>query len=67
MPTGTVIKWVGNKGSGIIVPADGSVDVFVHKKCLSDGNDSLTIGEEVQYEAEWNQQTGKMTATSCSG
>lgn len=36
-------------------------------KVLQNGNDYLTDGEPVEYEVEFNQQTGKMKATSCSG
>eukprot|EP00419_Tripos_fusus_P056328 CAMPEP_0172814210 /NCGR_PEP_ID=MMETSP1075-20121228/11117_1 /TAXON_ID=2916 /ORGANISM="Ceratium fusus, Strain PA161109" /LENGTH=155 /DNA_ID=CAMNT_0013653997 /DNA_START=64 /DNA_END=529 /DNA_ORIENTATION=+ len=67
MPTGVVKKWNGDRGFGFIAPDDGSEEVFVHFKCLQDGNDYLTEGEAVQYDEEFDQMKGKMRAISCTG
>lgn len=67
MPSGTVKKWIGDRGFGFIAPDDGTDEVFVHMKVLENGNDYLTEGEAVEYEAEWNEEKGKMSATACSG
>jgi len=67
MPTGVVKRWNGDRGFGFVTPDDGSEELFVHMKALQDGNDYLTEGEAVEYEAEWNEQKGKMECSACSG
>mmetsp|Transcript_99119 Transcript_99119/g.314664 ORF Transcript_99119/g.314664 Transcript_99119/m.314664 type:complete len:131 (+) Transcript_99119:76-468(+) len=67
MPSGTVKKWIGDKGFGFISPSDGGEDIFVHMKALSNGNDYLTEGEAVEFEAEFSAQKGKVEVVSCSG
>merc|ERR1711956_141000 len=67
MPTGVVKKWNGDRGFGFIAPDDGSEELFVHMRALQNGHDYLTDVEAVEYEAEWDEQKGKMGVIACSG
>merc|ERR1712032_1658940 len=67
MPTGTVKKWMGDRGCGFITPDDGSADVFVHMSALQDGNDYLTEGGAVEVEMGFDEKKGKETVVACSG
>jgi len=64
--TGVVKRWNGDKGFGFITPDDGSEEVFVHWRALQNGNDYLSEGEQVVYEAEIDRM-GKPKAKVCSG
>lgn len=61
--TGTV-KWFNPiKGYGFITPADGSKDVFVHRKDVEkSGLAGLDEGQQVQYELYNNN--GKASAVN---
>jgi len=67
MPSGTVRNWVNERGFGFITPDDGGADVFVHMKALQNDHDYMTIGEQVEYEAQFNTRDNKMEAISCTG
>ena len=70
MKKGTVELFMQDKGFGFIIPNDGGDDVFVHRKIYGDGNDRsayLEEGQEVEFESEWDDRTGKEAATSCTG
>ncbi len=67
MPSGTVKKWMEDKGFGFITPDDGSgEDVFVHMKALN-GAEWLEVGAQVEYEVAWDDRKGKMACSSCTG
>ncbi len=66
MPTGTVKNWVAFEGFGLIVPDDGSEDVFVRVEALN-GSEYLDIGAQVKYEAAWDDLEGKIVCTNCTG
>lgn len=51
MPSGTVKKWVDEKGFGFLLPDGGGNDVFVHRSALV-GLVSLSAGDRVTYEAK---------------
>uniref|UniRef100_A0A7S4WAU1 CSD domain-containing protein n=1 Tax=Alexandrium monilatum TaxID=311494 RepID=A0A7S4WAU1_9DINO len=49
MPSGTVKKWVEEKGFGFILPDDSTQDVFAHRSALV-GLTSLSPGNRVTYD-----------------
>merc|ERR1712129_500873 len=68
MPTGTVKKFVAEKGFGFITPDDGSEDVFVHRSINGQDREAyLEEGQAVTYEVEWDDMKGKWKASSCDG
>ena len=51
MPTGTVSKFMDNKGFGFITPDGGGKDIFVHHSDIKmDGFRSLQPGQRVQFD-----------------
>ena len=48
MTTGTVAKWIGDRGFGFIKTEDGK-DIFVHNSDIQ-GKSSLSEGEKVEFE-----------------
>ena len=48
MTTGTVAKWIGDRGFGFIKCEDG-IEVFVHNSDIQ-GKSSLIEGEKVEFE-----------------
>jgi len=63
MAQGTV-KWFNpTKGYGFIQPDEGSTDVFVHITAVERaGFRTLNEGQKVQYDAEKDKKTGKISA-----
>ncbi|MCX4818370.1 cold-shock protein [Streptomyces sp. NBC_01142] len=63
MKRGTV-KWFNiTKGFGFIEPEVGGDDIFVHISAVEKaGLSSLEDGQEIQFEIEEDQQTGKASA-----
>merc|ERR1711865_525196 len=62
---GTVKKFMEDKGFGFISPDDGSEDVFIHiKQC--NGAESLSEGDKVTYDNQWNDRKGKMQGDNCT-
>ena len=63
MATGTV-KWFNStKGFGFIQPDNGGADVFVHISAVERaGMRSLNEGQEVSFEPERDQRSGKTSA-----
>lgn len=49
--TGTVKKWVDDRGFGFITPDDGSEDIFFHATGLrtSNSRDDVRENEKVKY------------------
>jgi len=48
MTTGTVVKWIGDRGFGFIKCEDGK-EIFVHNSDIQ-GKSSLIEGEKVEFE-----------------
>ncbi len=48
MTTGTVARWIGDRGFGFIKTEDGK-DIFVHNSDIQ-GKSSLSEGEKVEFE-----------------
>jgi len=48
MTTGTVAKWIGDRGFGFIKTEDGK-EIFVHNSDIQ-GKSSLSEGEKVEFE-----------------
>lgn len=60
--TGSVKKWLGEKGFGFIMPDDGGEDVFVHQSVIDmDGFRQLEEGQRVEF-TEGVGRTGKVAA-----
>ena len=63
--TGTVKKFMEDKGFGFITPDDGGDDVFIHiKQC--NGAESLSEGDKVTFDNEWNDRKGKYGGVNCT-
>jgi CspA family cold shock protein len=65
MTTGTV-KWFNTtKGFGFIAPDGGGQDVFVHATAVERSTlGSLSEGQQVSFELEKDQRTGKSSAVN---
>lgn len=51
MATGTVSKFIDEKGYGFITPDDGGKDIFVHHTDIKmDGYKSLSPGQRVKFD-----------------
>ena len=48
--TGTVSRFMDNKGFGFIKPDSGGKDVFVHHSAIVGGAKSLTPGQKVEFD-----------------
>jgi CspA family cold shock protein len=68
-PGSGTVKWFNtSKGFGFIQPQDGGEDVFVHISAVERaGLNGLQEGELVQYVAEPNPRTGKMSVVKLEG
>lgn len=65
--TGTVKKWIAEKGFGFIAPADGSGDCFVHASSIEqEGVRELAEGEAVSFTLE-KKDNGKLAAIEVKG
>ena len=63
--TGTVARFMPDKGFGVIIPDDGSEDIFIHiNQC--NGAESLSEGDAVTYDSEWNDRKGKLQGNNCT-
>ena len=63
MQTGTVKWFNATKGFGFIQPSQGGNDVFVHISAVERaGLGSLTEGQQIGFELEKDQRSGKMSA-----
>jgi cold shock protein len=63
MPTGTIKKWIEDRGYGFIKPEDGGPDVFVHFRAFPRGlqvQEGMRVGFEVTNDAK----TGKPQANN---
>ena len=56
------------QGFGFILPDDGSSDIFVHQTAIqAQGFRSLADGEEVEYQVDTDEVTGRRKAVSVTG
>ena len=63
--SGTVARFMPDKGYGFITPDDGGEDIFIHiKQC--NGAESLSAGDIVTYDNEWNDKKGKAQGNNCT-
>ncbi len=63
--TGTVKKFMEDKGFGFITPDEGGDDVFIHiEQC--NGATTLSEGDQVSYDSVWNDRKGKMQGDNCT-
>merc|ERR1719250_460922 len=65
MMTGTVKKWIGDRGFGFIVPQSGGDDVFCHVRQIEGGN-ALEVGATVSYTMGMGR-SGKPCAENVTG
>jgi len=64
--TGQVLKWDEERGFGFIKPDDGDEDLFCHRSSLQGGATSLSKGEKVRFDSEYDEKKGKSRAVNCS-
>ena len=65
MTIGTVKFFNTTKGFGFIAPEDGGKDVFVHATAIERSElNSLVEGQQVSFELERDQRSGKESAVS---
>ena len=51
MSTGTVARFMNEKGFGFITPDEGGKDIFVHQSDIqTEGHKSLTPGQRVKFD-----------------
>merc|ERR1712127_258264 len=63
--SGTVKKFMEDKGFGFITPDEGGDDVFIHiKQC--NGAESLNAGDKVSFDNEWDDRKGKYAGANCT-
>jgi CspA family cold shock protein len=64
--TGTVKKFMEDKGFGFIAPNDGGEDIFIHiKQCH--GAERLSEGDKVTFDKVWKDLGGfRSPGTNCS-
>ena len=48
--TGTVKKWISDKGYGFLQQDAGGPDLFVHIRSLGEGVESLAEGQKVEFQ-----------------
>lgn len=65
-PTGTVKRWVPDKGYGFIQPDAGGESFFAHIRQCTNGDIStlLSEGARVTYQTEYDPKQGKVKAAS---
>ena len=63
--SGSVKKWVDEKGFGFLAPDDGGEDVFVHRSALVDA-EALEQGDQVTFDSEYDDRKGKYRAANVS-
>merc|ERR1711935_386697 len=65
--TGTIKKFIEEKGFGFIEKDDGSGDLFVHFSKLTSGSkEDMVEGAKVSFDEGWNDRTGKACAENVS-
>lgn len=68
MPTGSIKRWITDKGFGFFSADDGTADVFAHVKQLNGDQEAMKVGQHegrrITYECEMDTVRGKPKATS---
>ncbi len=63
MSQGSVARIITDRGFGFIKPQDGADDVFFHHSSVANsGFDSLTEGQQVEYQMGRDDRSGKARA-----
>lgn len=57
--TGTLTRWLKDKGFGFIKPSDGGEELFCHATSLQDGEGSVQTGDEVGFQKFWDNAKQK--------
>lgn len=66
MPTGTVTKFVADKGFGFVRPDDGGPDLFAPARTLIGDKANIREGMRVNYEYKSDDKTGKPMCSTWS-
>lgn len=53
---GTLINWNDEKGFGFIAPSDGTADVFLHFRAVTDRARRPKVGDRVEYDLDHDGQ-----------
>lgn len=65
MPTGSIKRWLADKGFGFIAPDDHTQDIFAHiRQKAGDANETVQEGRRVEFQAEFDPQKGKPKASA---
>ncbi|MGB8169393.1 MAG: cold shock and DUF1294 domain-containing protein [Chthoniobacteraceae bacterium] len=54
--SGTLINWNDEKGFGFIAPKDGTDDVFLHFRAVTDRTRRPVVGDRVEYDLDHDDQ-----------
>lgn len=63
--SGTLVRWLDDKGFGFIRPASGGNDIFIHISALRGMNRPPIVGDTIHYQTEIDAQ-GKVRAIHAS-
>ncbi|PAY05444.1 cold-shock protein [Bradyrhizobium sp. UFLA03-84] len=61
MATGTIKKWIDERGFGFVKPDDGGADVFLHISALPQGA-QIEVGMRLSFEVAPDPRSGRTRA-----